>query len=182
MGIIIKPLVTEKMTAITDKLNRFGFIVRPEANKLEIKSEMCIRDRADTALKTADAGYLTRRLVDVSHDVIINEEDCGTLRGLVCTALKNNDEVIATLYERILVRVSVHDIVHPTTGKLPVSYTHLLNGQNFLEVWALEAFGAAHILQEILTTELCLTTKRLLSNKGVRTDRTGMHLIFNHVP
>ena len=63
---------------------------------------------ADTALKTADAGYLTRRLVDVSHDVIINEEDCGTLRGLVCTALKNNDETIATLYERILGRVSVH--------------------------------------------------------------------------
>ena len=76
---------------------------------------------ADTALKTADAGYLTRRLVDVSHDVIINEEDCGTLRGLVCTDLKNNDEVIATLYERILGRVSVHDIIHPTTGELLVS-------------------------------------------------------------
>ena len=76
---------------------------------------------ADTALKTADAGYSTRRLVDVSHDVIINEEDCGTLRGLVCTALKNNDEVIATLYERILGRVSVHDIIHPTTGKLIVA-------------------------------------------------------------
>ena len=76
---------------------------------------------ADTALKTADAGYLTRRLVDVSHDVIINEEDCGTLRGLVCTALKNNDETIATLYERILGRVSVHDIVHPTTGELLVA-------------------------------------------------------------
>ena len=76
---------------------------------------------ADTALKTADAGYLTRRLVDVSHDVIINEEDCGTLRGLVCTALKNNDETIATLYERILGRVSVHDIVHPTTGELIVA-------------------------------------------------------------
>ena len=76
---------------------------------------------ADTALKTADAGYLTRRLVDVSHDVVINEEDCGTLRGLVCTALKNNDEVIATLYERILGRVSVHDIIHPTTGELIVA-------------------------------------------------------------
>ena len=75
---------------------------------------------ADTALKTADAGYLTRRLVDVSHDVIINEEDCGTLRGLVCTELKNNEEVIASLYERILGRVSVHDIVHPLTGKLIV--------------------------------------------------------------
>ena len=76
---------------------------------------------ADTALKTADAGYLTRRLVDVSHDVIINEEDCGTLRGLVCTALKNNDETIATLSERILGRVSVHDVVHPTTGELIVA-------------------------------------------------------------
>ncbi|KAA6342995.1 DNA-directed RNA polymerase subunit beta' [termite gut metagenome] len=76
---------------------------------------------ADTALKTADAGYLTRRLVDVSHDVIINEEDCGTLRGLVCTDLKNNDEIIATLYERILGRVSVHDIIHPTTGELIIA-------------------------------------------------------------
>ncbi len=73
---------------------------------------------ADTALKTADAGYLTRRLVDVSHDVIINEEDCGTLRGLVCSALKNGDEVISSLYDRILGRVSVHDIIHPLTGKL----------------------------------------------------------------
>ena len=76
---------------------------------------------ADTAMKTADAGYLTRRLVDVSHDVIITEDDCGTLRGLVCTALKNGDEVISTLYERILGRVSVHDIVHPNTGKLIVA-------------------------------------------------------------
>ncbi len=76
---------------------------------------------ADTAMKTADAGYLTRRLVDVSHDVIITEEDCGTLRGLVCSALKNGDEVISTLYDRILGRVSVHDIVHPMTGKLIVA-------------------------------------------------------------
>ena len=75
---------------------------------------------ADTALKTADAGYLTRRLVDVSHDVIINEEDCGTLRGLVCTELKNNEEVVASLYERILGRVSVHDIQHPLTGEIIV--------------------------------------------------------------
>lgn len=75
---------------------------------------------ADTALKTADAGYLTRRLVDVSHDVIITEEDCGTLRGLVCTELKNNEEVVASLYERILGRVSVHDIQHPITGEILV--------------------------------------------------------------
>ncbi|MDR3309694.1 MAG: DNA-directed RNA polymerase subunit beta', partial [Tannerella sp.] len=75
---------------------------------------------ADTALKTADAGYLTRRLVDVSHDVIINEDDCGTLRGLTCSELKNNEEVIAELSERILGRVSVHDIIHPITGKVIV--------------------------------------------------------------
>ena len=76
---------------------------------------------ADTALKTADAGYLTRRLVDVSHDVIINEEDCGTLRGLIATELKNNEETIASLFERILGRVSVHDIYHPITGELLVT-------------------------------------------------------------
>ncbi len=73
---------------------------------------------ADTALKTADAGYLTRRLVDVSQDVTVTEEDCGTLRGLIASALKNNDEVVASLYERILGRVSVHDIHHPQTGDL----------------------------------------------------------------
>ena len=75
---------------------------------------------ADTALKTADAGYLTRRLVDVSQDVIINEEDCGTLRGLIATEVKNNEDVISSLYERILGRVSVHDIYHPLTGELIV--------------------------------------------------------------
>ena len=73
---------------------------------------------ADTALKTADAGYLTRRLVDVSHDVIITEEDCGTLRGLVATAIKNKDEVVESLGERILGRTSVHDIFNPLTGEL----------------------------------------------------------------
>ena len=76
---------------------------------------------ADTALKTADAGYLTRRLVDVSHDVIVTEDDCGTLRGLICSDLVNDDEVIATLAERILGRVSVHDVIHPTTGELLVA-------------------------------------------------------------
>ncbi len=73
---------------------------------------------ADTALKTADAGYLTRRLVDVSHDVIINESDCGTLRGLIATAIKNKDEVVESLGERILGRTSVHDIFNPLTGEL----------------------------------------------------------------
>jgi DNA-directed RNA polymerase subunit beta' len=76
---------------------------------------------ADTALKTADAGYLTRRLVDVAQDVIINEVDCGTLRGLQMTALKNNEEVVESLYDRVLGRVSVHDVIHPNTGELLVN-------------------------------------------------------------
>ncbi len=75
---------------------------------------------ADTALKTADAGYLTRRLVDVAQDVIITEKDCGTLRGLVATAVKKNEEVVASLYDRILGRTSVHDIFHPQTAELLV--------------------------------------------------------------
>ena len=75
---------------------------------------------ADTAMKTADAGYLTRRLVDVSHDVIINEDDCGTLRGLECRALKDGDDIISTLGERILGRVSVHDVVNPHTNEIIV--------------------------------------------------------------
>ena len=82
---------------------------------------------ADTALKTADAGYLTRRLVDVAHDVIITEEDCGTLRRLVCTKLKNNEDVVATLGERILGRVSVHDIVDPQTGEIIVAAGEEIN-------------------------------------------------------
>ena len=73
---------------------------------------------ADTALKTADAGYLTRRLVDVSQDVVILEKDCGTLRGLTATAIKNNEETVVSLGERILGRVCVHDIYHPNTGEL----------------------------------------------------------------
>ena len=72
---------------------------------------------ADTALKTADAGYLTRRLVDVAQDVIINEEDCGTLRGLTATAIKRNDDVVQTLYDRILGRVALNDVNHPLTGE-----------------------------------------------------------------
>ncbi len=75
---------------------------------------------ADTALKTADAGYLTRRLVDVAQDVIIWEEDCGTLRGLTTTALKKAEETVETLYDRILGRVALHDIFHPQTGEMIV--------------------------------------------------------------
>ncbi len=76
---------------------------------------------ADTALKTADAGYLTRRLVDVAQDVIIQEEDCGTLRGLIATAIKNNEEVVSSLDERIIGRTTVHDIFNPLSGELIVA-------------------------------------------------------------
>ncbi len=76
---------------------------------------------ADTALKTADAGYLTRRLVDVAQDVIITVEDCGTLRGLMAAALKKNDEVVEPLYDRILGRVALQDVYHPLTGDLIIT-------------------------------------------------------------
>lgn len=75
---------------------------------------------ADTALKTADAGYLTRRLVDVAQDVVVKEEDCGTLRGLMATAIKKNQEVVETLFERILGRTALNDVYHPLTGDLMV--------------------------------------------------------------
>ena len=75
---------------------------------------------ADTALKTADAGYLTRRLVDVAQDVIVNIDDCNTLRGLTVTALKKNEEVVETLYDRILGRVSLHNIYNPINNELIV--------------------------------------------------------------
>jgi DNA-directed RNA polymerase subunit beta' len=83
---------------------------------------------ADTALKTADAGYLTRRLVDVSQDVIITQPDCGTLRGLVALTLKKNEEIVETLYERVLGRTSVHDIYHPISGDIIIS-----SGEEFTE-------------------------------------------------
>ena len=75
---------------------------------------------ADTALKTADAGYLTRRLHDVAQDVIVNIEDCETLRGLEVRALKKNEEVVETLGERILGRVALHDVIDPRTNKVIV--------------------------------------------------------------
>jgi len=82
---------------------------------------------ADTALKTADAGYLTRRLVDVAQDVIIKDSDCGTLRGLAMTALKNQEEIVESLFDRILGRVSVHDVFHPQTNELLVKSGEEIN-------------------------------------------------------
>ncbi|MFT4017859.1 MAG: DNA-directed RNA polymerase subunit beta', partial [Agriterribacter sp.] len=81
---------------------------------------------ADTALKTADAGYLTRRLVHVAQDVVINDEDCGTLRGIAISALKDNEDIVEPLYDRILGRTSVHDVYHPQTDKLIVAAGELI--------------------------------------------------------
>ena len=109
---------------------------------------------ADTALKTADAGYLTRRLVDVSHDVIVNEEDCGTLRGLICTALKDGDRVVASLADRILGRVSVHDIVNPKTNELIVA-----SGEEITDRIAAEIEGCGIESVEIRSVLTCESKK-----------------------
>ena len=125
---------------------------------------------ADTALKTADAGYLTRRLVDVAHDVIIHEEDCGTLRGLVCKEIKNNDEVVASLGERILGRVSVHDIIDPTTGEVIVAAGEEINDA------AADRIDASPIesveIRSVLTCE---------SKKGVCAKCYGRNLATNRL-
>jgi DNA-directed RNA polymerase subunit beta' len=91
---------------------------------------------ADTALKTADAGYLTRRLVDVSQDVIINEEDCGTLRGLEVTALKKNDEIVESLSDRIDGRVILQDVYHPLTDKLIIKASQPISSKLAEEIEA----------------------------------------------
>ena len=105
---------------------------------------------SDTALKTADAGYLTRRLVDVSHDVIITEEDCGTLRGLTARAIKQNDTVVATLTQRILGRVSVHDILD-NEGNLIVAAGEEIREP---ECEAIEAAGIEEVdIRSVLTCE-----------------------------
>lgn len=82
---------------------------------------------ADTALKTADAGYLTRRLVDVSQDVIITEEDCGTLRGIKMQALKDNEDVIERLEDRIIGRYSLYDVVDPISDELICSANQMID-------------------------------------------------------
>ena len=82
---------------------------------------------ADTALKTADAGYLTRRLVDVSQDVIVNEFDCGTLRGIEVNALKKNEEVVETLGERILGRTALNDVIDPSSNEVLIEGGKLID-------------------------------------------------------
>lgn len=123
---------------------------------------------ADTALKTADAGYLTRRLVDVSQDVVILEEDCGTLRGLTATDIKNNEEIVASLYERILGRVSVHDIYHPSTGELIIKA-----GQEFGETEAKVVDGSPIERVEIRSVLTCESKKGVCAKCYGRNLATG---------
>jgi DNA-directed RNA polymerase subunit beta' len=106
---------------------------------------------ADTALKTADAGYLTRRLVDVAQDVVINDVDCGTLRGLVATSLKKNEDIIESLYDRILGRTSLHDVLNPETGAVIVSSGELINEE---EAASIEEAGFDAVeIRSVLTCE-----------------------------
>ncbi len=120
---------------------------------------------ADTALKTADAGYLTRRLVDVAQDVIISDEDCGTLRGIVATALRNNEEIVESLYDRILGRVSLHDVEHPETGEVLVEAGEELNEKT---ARAIEEAGVESVeIRSVLTCE---------SKRGVCTKCYGRNL------
>ncbi len=83
------------------------------------------KGNADTALKTADSGYLTRRLVDVSQDVIVRQEDCGTEEGYEVSEIKEGNEVIEPLVERLSGRYPSEDIIHPTTGEVIVKETHI---------------------------------------------------------
>jgi len=123
---------------------------------------------ADTALKTADAGYLTRRLVDVAQDVIISERDCGTLRGLVVGALKRNEDIVETLYDRILGRTCLHDIYHPTTGELIVQ-----SGTQLNEVYA-KAINDSGIEQiEIRSVLTCESKKGVCAKCYGRNLATG---------
>lgn len=107
---------------------------------------------ADTALKTADAGYLTRRLVDVAQDVVINSQDCGTLRGIVATALRKNDEIIEPLYDRILGRTTVHDVYEPESDRKIVSSGDLITEDVAKDI---ERSGIEEVeIRSVLTCEM----------------------------
>ena len=152
-GIMGKPLKAGSTDTRTDIENPVLANFKEGMSVLEyfISTHGARKGLADTALKTADAGYLTRRLVDVSHDVIINEEDCGTLRGLTARAIKDaNGHTIASLTLRILGRVSVHDILD-NEGKLIVAA-----GEEIREAQceAIEAAGIEEVeIRSVLTCE-----------------------------
>ncbi|MFT3949443.1 MAG: DNA-directed RNA polymerase subunit beta' [Agriterribacter sp.] len=125
---------------------------------------------ADTALKTADAGYLTRRLVDVAQDVVINDEDCGTLRGIAISALKDNEDIVEPLYDRILGRTSVHDVYHPQTDKLIVAAGELITEDVAKEI---EDSGIETVeIRSVLTCE---------SKRGVCVKCYGLNLATGYI-
>ena len=127
---------------------------------------------ADTALKTADAGYLTRRLVDVAQDVVVNESDCGTLRGLVVKALKDNEEIVESLSERILGRVSVHDIYDPISEEL------ILEAGNEITEEVTEAIDATGLDEvEIRSVLTCESKKEFVPSVMVEVYRRAGWLI-----
>ncbi len=152
-GIMAKPMKAGATDTRTDIENPIlaNFKEGMSVQEYFISTHGARKGLADTALKTADAGYLTRRLVDVSHDVIINEEDCGTLRGLTARAIKDSSgHVIASLTLRILGRVSVHDI-HDNEGNLIVAA-----GEEIREPQceAIEAAGIEEVvIRSVLTCE-----------------------------
>ena len=124
---------------------------------------------ADTALKTADAGYLTRRLVDVAQDVIVTEQDCETLRGLEAFALKNNDDIIESLSDRISGRVSLHDVYHPKSDKLMVASSEMITG-----IVAKEIDAAGIEMVEVRSALTCATRRGICVNcygKSLSTNR-----------
>jgi DNA-directed RNA polymerase subunit beta' len=128
---------------------------------------------ADTALKTADAGYLTRRLVDVAQDVVINSDDCGTLRGLVATPLKKNDEIVEPLYDRILGRSIVNDLYHPETDEL------IIEGGELITENVAKAIEAAEIdeveIRSVLTCEMRRGVCSKCYGRNLATHRMAEH-------
>ena len=124
---------------------------------------------ADTALKTADAGYLTRRLVDVAQDVIVTEDDCETLRGLEVFALKNNDDIIESLADRTTGRVSLHDVFHPKTEKLIVACNDMITDAAAKEI---DAAGVEMV--EVRSALTCQTRRGICKKcygKSLSTNR-----------
>ncbi len=128
---------------------------------------------ADTALKTADAGYLTRRLVDVAQDVVINADDCGTLRGLHATALRKNDEIVEPLYDRILGRTSVHDVYVPDTDQLIVAAGELISED---VAAAIDNAGIEEVeIRSVLTCEMRRGVCAKCYGRNLSTHRLAQH-------
>jgi len=128
---------------------------------------------ADTALKTADAGYLTRRLVDVAQDVVINADDCGTLRGIVATALRKNDEIVEPLYDRILGRTSVHAVYYPESDDVIVSAGELIS-ENVAKI--IEKAGIEEVeIRSVLTCEMRRGVCSRCYGRNLATHRPAQH-------